>query len=155
MRLMTKLLILILSTSMAHAESLRFVPNVQNDALAEEAIALLHCLSENSGASWEISDSLGAHYLQLKEEGGALVGEYRNGERRHPLSFRPGEADEACRSVFPESESAESEPEPELPREAPPEKRITPWVWAGLGAALVGGFLLWKSKPDYRSLRME
>jgi hypothetical protein len=155
------LLLLFARLTAEAAEPLRFQPTIQREDLAEEAIALLHCLAERSGAAWEFGpESGGSHRLELREEKGLLHGSYVDGDNARPVHLALGQADSVCNelrplpvSLAPVADTGGSEIFPD----GPEAKKNVPWLWAGVTAAVLGGVLLWKVKsgPEHRSLRME
>lgn len=160
MRILCLLLCFAISTQAHAGEILRFDARIQNEGLAEEAIALLHCLAERSGSGWEFSGNKGTHWLELSERSGAMTGTYHSEGKSREIALRAGEAEQACDSLIP----AAKKETPTLPVEGvmdlepdadTPETR--PYLkWAAISAALLGGFLLWRASrgPDYRSLEM-
>lgn len=154
--------ILALTQAFAGEAPLSFSARIQDEALAEEAIDLLHCVAERKGISWELgSDNAPAPSVRLVEKGGRLEGIFRDeATREFTLSKNGWRA--ACDELVPEAARA-SAASPYLPTEAPEtEKSGTgeskgKWLVAGaVVAALAGGFILWRAgRPDHRSLRME
>ncbi|MGE3262782.1 MAG: hypothetical protein AB7K68_13460 [Bacteriovoracia bacterium] len=147
----------------AKADTIQFAAAVQNEELAEEAITLLHCLSERSGVSWEFTGiAEGSHWLKLEESGKELRGMYHRGASETPIVLKIGEAESVCQKFYAETK-AEIAPErfspqldlPALPANIEsPKKEYWPWVLA-FGAATVAGFFIWKSsQPDHRALQM-
>lgn len=156
-----KILILSLTTQAAFAgtDPLEFRARIKNELLAEEAIDLLHCLSDRLEIPWELGEGgKASHRLSLTEVGGGLEGVLVLPKGETKFSLGQGESQAVCEKILPEenSEEAEMEDEPDFPSASPagPAKN---WVWGvAAAAALVGGFLFWKSRqPDHRSLRME
>lgn len=153
------ILLLFSITLYAQAEILRFHPNIQNEALAEEAIELLHCLSEKSGSSWEFNGNAGGtHRLELREESNELRGKYHKEKESYPIALTQGSASDVCAKIYPISapESPLSE-EAMLPDHEPETPAKFPWKLAGAASAVLGAFLLWKLSrgPEHRSFRME
>lgn len=156
-------LALLFQTLTAQAETLQFAATVQNEDLAEEAITLLHCLSERSGASWEFTGVAGGnHWLKLEESGKELKGMYHRDANETPIVLKTGEAESVCQKFYAEAK-AEIVPEKFPPRlDLPafpanidsPKKEYWPWALA-FGAATVAGFFIWKSsRPEHRALQM-
>jgi hypothetical protein len=140
---------------------LLFTAKIQAESLAEEAIALLQCLSDRTGAPWELVAAIGdgSHWLRLEQVGSAVQGIYRNGAREEKISLRAGEAATVCTALAPESEApAPDENLPSLlPLEAEPEnegKSKMGWWWAGGALAVaLGGFLLWRAnQPAHEAI---
>lgn len=162
MRFTACLLLLSFSAPAHGATVLRFHPAIQREDLAEEAIALLHCLAERSGSAWEFSGETGDHRLELREgKDGSLNGQYRNGDVTKPVKLHVGGADATCDELTPPaaSKSVLGPPEeagPDLPDEEPETASKFPWIWVGAtAAAALGVFLIWKSRPAHRSVRMD
>jgi hypothetical protein len=142
------------------SESLSFVAQVENENLAEDAILLAHCLADRTDRPWEFNGELrGTHWLKVEERNHVLSGIYRDGKQETAFELKPGESDAVCDKLAPgktaEISSAQAlRTEPSLPVVAsdPPTKT---WLWVGVGAAAVAGFLFWKSRqPTYSSIQM-
>lgn len=137
------------------AERLEFSSRIQDEALAEEAIDLLRCLSERLTLPWELLEGgKGSHRLHLEEKAGALHGRFSSPEGEKRFTLPPAGASTICEELAPKPEK-ELEMALEESALPPPEKKSA-WLWwgAALGVAL-GGFLFWKSRqPDHRGLRM-
>jgi len=153
-----KLLCLLLSFQAAFAQDpLQFSARIQSEALAEEAIDLLHCLSEELEMPWELGEgNRASHRLHLKEKNGALEGEFVTPAGKTALHFSRGEAHATCAKLNPKPGIA---PEPAIPEtnlEALGSQSPKRWPWIlAAAAAVAGGFLLWKSRqPDHRGFRM-
>lgn len=160
------LLVWILLTAQAFAAApapLSFSARIQDEALAEEAIDLLHCLAERKGTSWELGlDDAPAPSVRVAEQGGKLVGVYRD-EGTHEFTLEKNGWRRTCEELQPAAEAialapAESTPAiPNFTEAAPSVGSTKTWAWVAAGAAvLAGGFILWRAgQPDHRSLRME
>lgn len=149
-------LILLIALPARAAGPLAFSGRIQNEALAEEAIDLLHCLADELEISWELSEeSKAAFSLRLEEKGNNLEGFFQTPEGRKTIRMGRGEANKICAELTSAEEKTASPVE--LPAESwEPEKSKPRWLWiAGAAALVAGGFFLWKSRPDHRSLRME
>lgn len=142
----------------ARGETLRFQPHIQRADLAEEAIALLHCLSDRSGTSWEFTGASGPHSLELHETSDAgLKGVYRRDGKETALSLRLGEAEKACAEVYPSTAFPVSAPSVPFVEEEVAEPTALPWGWIGVSSlGILGGFLLWKSQrgADHQAILM-
>jgi hypothetical protein len=153
-----KLFALLLSFQSAFAQDpLQFSARIQNEALAEEAIDLLHCLSEQLEMPWELGEgNRASHRLTLREKNSALEGAFTTPAGETAITLGRGEAHAVCAKLAPKLSLA---PDPDLPEknwetlDSPMPKR---WLWAAAAAAAVaGGFLFWKSRqPDHRGFRM-
>lgn len=130
----------------ARGEALQFQPHIQREDLAEEAIALLHCLSERSGSGWELSGALGAHGLELRETPeGTLRGFYRKNRTDKPVELKLGEAEKVCAQEYP-APTLEIAPQvATLDEDVEEEPTRKPWGWIALSVGIVGGLLLWKA----------
>ncbi len=156
------LLQLVPAYAAASAPPIQFFALAESDALAEEAILLLHCLSARANTSWEFSgEASGRHWLKVTEKAGLLHGTYRREESVKPFTLKTGGSEEACDALEPPSPGLALQPpealspalEGDLPAESPPSRA---WLWAGLGAAAVVGFLFWKSRqPEHRGIEMK
>jgi hypothetical protein len=154
---MKTIALLLLFALPAHgADPLAFSGRIQNEALAEEAIDLLHCLADSLGLPWELNEEGKAAYsLRLEEKNGRLEGNFGSPAGKKEVRLSKGEANKVC-STLTEAEEKTADA-PSLPEENwEPEKSKPRWLWvAGATALLLGGFLFWKSRPDHRSLKME
>lgn len=152
-------------------EAIAFVAQVDSEALAEEAILLLHCLATRSDTSWEFSgEARGNHWLKVVEKSGRLNGTYHRASTAKEFTLQPGGSDQACDTLEPGSPAtsgslAEKAIEP-APSFAPaldtPEMEsrssagTSPWLWVGIASVAVAGFLYWKSRqPDHRGIEMK
>ncbi len=142
------------------AEIMRFFAQVESDALAEESILLVHCLSARSGSPWEFSGQAdGRHWVKVEERKGTLEGIYQRDAIQKTFRLSTGETEKVCDQLEPAATPPISESLPpnislDFREEENPGKKAT-WLWVGLGAALVGGFILWKSKqPSHRGVEM-
>jgi|GEM_PF-7071968 len=160
------ILLHLLPTNADGKEPIAFVARVESDALAEEAILLLHCLAARSDTTWEFSGEVrGNHWLQVSEKSGALLGNYHRGKSSKAFPLRAGGSDEACDLLEPAAnpgeKTFETEPQPspalnkpELEVQAQPASHA--WLWLGAAAVAVAGFFYWKSKqPAYRGIEMK
>ena len=164
MSLFTKFLCLFFTTQSATAsETLSFSAQIEDESLAEEAIMLTHCLSEQSGHPWEYTaDSSGPRWLKLHEEGRKIRGIYHHDGRDNTLELSPGESDEVCAKLEPNSKHKNfsvippnEHLSPETTAISQPEEIKKNLLWLGLGLASIGGFLLWKShQARFRSIEM-
>ncbi|RZA06796.1 MAG: hypothetical protein EOP11_09425 [Proteobacteria bacterium] len=157
------LLILQQSLAFAAPAPLSFSARIQDEALAEEAIDLLHCLSERKGIAWELGpDNAPAPSVRLVEKNGLLEGIYE-GERRQAFSLKKNGWRMACNELSPVADAEIASASPAsflteapatLPQEKSPAKK---WLIAGAAVlVMAGGFMAWRSgRPDHRSLRME
>ncbi len=132
--------------------TLEFQAKIQNEALAEEAVTLLRCLAQRGEFTWEFVDEIkGTHWLKVQEESKIAHGLYtKNGETR---SFRLEKGQAACDLLQPQI-SAQAETVL-LPLEAPEATTsYRPWIWAGLGAAVLGGtiYFLTQKKSTHEAL---
>jgi hypothetical protein len=158
MKIISVLLLFSFALPAHTAEILRFHPNIQNEALAEEAIELLHCLSEKSGSSWEFNGNAGGtHRLELREESHQLRGKYHKEGESHSVELLQGSASSVCAKIYPALVPSADLEEPLLPDHEPETRAKFPWKFAGAAAAVLGAFLLWKASrgPEHRSFRME
>lgn len=154
--------LLAFTQAFASPAPLSFSARIQNEALAEEAIDLLHCLSERKGIPWELgTENSPAPSVRLVEKNGALEGEYRGEEKKEFRLERNGwraACDQLAPGAAPSAPVASSGPflPTEEPAPAPGHANKT-WLVAGAAVAvLAGGFILWRAnRPDHRSLRME
>lgn len=151
------LLSFVLPTARA-ADPLQFEARIQKESLAEEAIDLLHCLSERLEIPWELGEGGRAAYrLKLEEKNGLIEGKWLTPEGEKPVHLGPGEAQTVCANLLPGAQ-APSTTIPELASDLNASvSSPKTWAWAAAaGAIVLGGFFLWKSRqPDHRSLRME
>jgi hypothetical protein len=158
-------LLLLLQIFPHHAQGaapISFVAQVESDALAEEAILLLHCLANRTDTSWEFSGEIqGSHWLRVLEKKGALEGTYRRGETTKSFALKQGEADQACERLEPGSPLIPARAENSFPSSLRvtegEEPRIAPktWIWVGIASAALGGFFFWRSRqPDHRGVEM-
>jgi hypothetical protein len=158
-----------LSPSAQGADNLNFTARIEDDALAEESILLLHCLSDRSGRSWELSTQpTGSFWLSLRQEGKVAKGNYHKPEREQQFVLEQGSAQAACDRLEPLSAFDAVKPAAPLPRDqalveqsaTANEATFTPvrnkWLWAaGTAGLLLGGFFLWKSRQaDYHRIQM-
>lgn len=135
-------------------EPIRFLAMVESEALAEEAILLLHCLAARADTSWEFSgEASGQHWLKVQEKNKILEGTYKRGASTTGFELRAGESDQACDKLEPTA----SKPEPahalspalSTMQDEPEAGPTRTWLWVGLGAAAaVAGFFYWKSKQN-------
>lgn len=158
---------LLMSSSEANA-TLSFTAAVENENLAEEAIMLAQCLAERSGEAWEFSgETRGDHWLKVRQEGQQLRLIYRQGKQETAETWKSGSIEEVCAKLEPGSEKSSTEPfqprlasgprnlDPSLPEEVTSEKNRKPWIWIGIGAAALTGFLLWRAgQPNHLGLEM-
>ena len=144
----------------SQAGTLQFSAQVQDEALAEESVHLLHCLAERSGDHWEFSgNAAGDHWLKVTETGRRLQVRYLRSGAETQLELVPGEADNACDRLAPAAEMAKaplSEGFGTIALPTPTERKTKYWTWAAVFAgAAVASYLVWKSRqPDHRSLVM-
>lgn len=163
-----KLALLLLALQYAFAAPssapLAFSARIQDAALAEEAIDLLHCVAERKGIAWELAgENAGAPSVRLEEKDGRLEGTYRDDSiKKFELVKNGWRA--ACDQLVPASQQEEkiaSRAPLSLPTEDPvSESTASPtrkWIIAGAAVAVIaGGFILWRAnRPDHRGLRME
>lgn len=158
---------LLLPRTSSATEAISFVADVQSEALAEEAILLVHCLSNRSGLSWEWSgEKKGRQWLELHEKEGVAVGSYHRDQSDKTVELKLNQADAVCAALEPAAK------ESGLASLAPLEKDPAPlalvsddgqdsghsktWLWVGLGAAAIaGGFFLLRPKAaEHGSLLM-
>lgn len=156
MKFTALILIALTSSPSARAEEiLEFNARIQSEALAEEAIDLLHCVAGRLGLSWQLSESRrAAYWLELKEQGGGLEGQFKSPSGEKPVRLGLGESGAACSELAPPESAA---PEIAWPASSPePETKTRTWLLVGAAVAVAaGGYLLWKSRPDHRSIRFE
>jgi hypothetical protein len=142
-------------------ETLQFAANVQNEDLAEEAVHLLHCLSERSGAPWEFTGEIsGDHWLRVNEKEKSVHASYRHEGMQTEFDLPLGGAESACEKIFPDRAISEKAPEPvnlgnlSVPTRSERKTAYRAWAAAFAGAGVLG-FLIWKSRqPDHRALVM-
>ena len=154
------ILIVSLLSNTSSAAILEFSPLIRDENLSDEAIELLHCLSDRSKSNWEITEKIkGTHYLILKESNLSLEGEYKNESMVKQLHLKTGEAATICQSIYPSE--IPNVGHFSLPASGNRESIATtksnfPWAIAGVGLALIGGFFLWKksSTPDHQSIHL-
>lgn len=155
---MKTIALLLLFALPAHgADPLAFSGRIQNEALAEEAIDLLHCLADSLGLPWELNEEGKAAYsLRLEEKNGRLEGAFGSPAGKREIRLGKGEANKICSEITGAEEKIAGDT-PALPAEGwEPEESKPRWLWIGAAAALLaGGFFLWKSRPDHRSFKME
>lgn len=149
-------LLLLIALPARAADPLAFSGRIQNEALAEEAIDLLHCLADGLELPWELSEDTKAVYaLRLEEKGAQLEGFFQSPAGKKEIRLGKGEANKICAGLT----ETEEQPValPGLPAENwEPEKPKPKWLWIAAGAALLaGGFLWWNSRPDHRAFKME
>src|SRR5258708_1885589 len=86
-----------------HAEELlSFTAQVENEALAEEAILLVHCLAERTGHGWQFDpETHGKLWLNLREEAHRLKGIYHRGEAEKAVTLTSGGSDSVCDQLEP------------------------------------------------------
>jgi len=163
-----KLVLILIALQQAFASlnpaPLAFSARIQDAALAEEAIDLLHCVADRQGISWELAaDTTSSPSVRLDEKDGHLEGTYR-GEATKSFRLAKNGWRAACDELVPSAkeEVAAGKSLLSLPTENPVDENAKPnrtktWLIAGAAvAALAGGFMLWRSgRPDHRSLRME
>lgn len=161
-RTLALLLALTLARPAAAAPVIRFAAHVESEALAEEAILALHCVSSRAGLPWEFSgEASGSHWLRASEEKGKVRLTWHRPEGEREALLGVGGAEEACGKLEPAlalAPAAAAEPALERLGSAAGEEEEAPsraWLWVGLGAAVAAGFLLWKSRqPDHRGVEM-
>jgi hypothetical protein len=156
-KILAVVLVAALAVPSAAAEPLEFSARIKSETLAEEAIDLLHCLSEALDIPWELGEGGKAPYrLNLREENGSLSGAFISPEGERSFRLSSGEARSACAALAPAPEEPAWEEERLLSRWEPPEESRR-WLWSAVGAAaLTGAFFLWKSRqPKHRSFRMD
>ena len=155
--------ILVAQSALAATPPLSFSARIQDEALAEEAIDLLHCLAERKGISWELGlEDAPAPSVRVVEQGGKLVGFYR-GEAKVDFTLEKNGWRRTCELLEPRAETASpgvfspAPALPDFPQEPKARSGQKTWLWIAAGAAvLAGGFILWQGRqPDHRSLRME
>lgn len=149
------------------SDTIRFSAQMEDEALAEEAILLVHCLANRSGLPWEFTgETRGNHWLRLQEKNQVAHGTYKNAEKEEAFVLRSGEADTTCEQLEPSSPSPKlgsAEEVAPLPRlggtesaestMSAPNKKV--WLWLGLGAAAITGFLIYKARqPQHRTIEM-
>ena len=128
----------------------------QLEALAEEAIDLLHCLADELELPWELNEEgKSAFSLRLEEKGARLGGSFQSPAGKKEIRLTKGEANKMCAQLTETEEKAAAIPD--LPAgDWQPESPKPKWLWFAAGAALLaGGFLLWNSRPDHRAMKME
>jgi hypothetical protein len=129
-----------------------FQARIQSEGLAEEAIDFLHCVSESTELSWELSEAKSPNQILLQEKGGELVGFLKIENQEKPLQIKAGEAQFICENLFPPKIA-----KPEIPVifDQPIASSKT-WVTAGVLTLAVGlGIFLWKNQqPDHRGIQM-
>ena len=156
MKFFTALLLFSFSLQQASAATIGFSANIPSEDLAEEAISLLRCLSEQSENPWELSQ--GGTYewnLNLKQVSDHVEGSFQQGEKITAIKLQ-GNGKEICRTLFPPKEPAPVE-QPKLPAFDEPEPRGKSLLLGSVALAVIaGGIFLWaRSRPDHRSLKME
>jgi hypothetical protein len=164
-------------------EPLRFVAEVSDEALAEDAILLAHCLATRTNRGWELgSEARGPYSLRVTEKDAKLIAVYHGGAEERSFTFAAGASDVACDKLEPAAgllaDAKPPAPEPRplaalappsplaaIPRgellaaadEEPPAWNKT-YLWVGAGiAAAVGGFLILHAhshRPDFSSVQM-
>lgn len=153
------LLLLILPLS-ANAEPLEFSARIKSENLAEEAIDLLHCLSDRLEIPWELGEG-GRASIRLKvvEKSQKLEGEFFREGKAEAFTLSAGESARICEQLAPIQK-----PDPNFPlglkEDWQPEPEPAKWIWAASAVAtvavLAGGFLFWKSRQsDHRGLKMD
>lgn len=154
-------LALLISQSAQASIPLQFSSEIKSEPLSEEAILLLNCLADESGSTWELSNTKGKHYLNLKEENESTAsGVYRTENNEIAIKLKLGEAENICREIFPKTleKPVGKSLEPELPIEnsaISTQESKKSWLWLTMGVAVVAGFFYWKAQqPDHRSLSM-
>lgn len=161
MKIVSLIMLVILTSNSALAETLQFAASIQNEDLAEESILLLHCLAERSGSAWEFSgEASGSHWLELKEKGSAAEGKYHHGKDEAPVRLRVGQAENLCGEIFPDTppESlAPVTPSPALPNfgaiSASPKASYWPWA-LGAAAVVTVGYALLHSRDRHQGFTM-
>lgn len=164
----------------AHAEEpIRFVAEVSDEALAEDAILLVHCLATRLQRGWELGgEARGPVWLKVMEKEHRLTAQFHQDPGEKTVSFRAGESDSACEALVPASAAPPSTTPAPSPLAAlaplpalstiPPGELVAAadgdahqtktWLWVGGGiAVLAGGFLLYRAhahRPDYGALQM-
>ncbi len=161
------LLSLILSSNAQAAPVIHFSAQIDDESLAEDVILLLHCVSTRSGLTWEFSgETKASHTLLAREEGRKARLAWKQPGTEKQTVMSKGGSEEACNALAP----ALAEPETGAPgpntlpalsslgsleedtEETPASKA---WIWAGLGAAAVAGFLIWRSRqPDHHGVEL-
>jgi hypothetical protein len=134
-----------------------FSARIQEAALAEEAIDLLHCLSDHLNMDWELGEGRQAKWsLNVREGQGKLIGSFHAPDKDTKISLAEGDAGALCDQLAPSAAEKVTEIGSPLPESREPETRST-WIWAvGALAVAAGGFFLWKAgRPDHQSIRME
>jgi hypothetical protein len=168
----------------AHAEEpLRFAAEVSDEALAEDAILLVHCLATRTSRGWELGgEAKGPYFLRVTEKDAKLTAVYRGGAEERSFTFAAGASDSACdkleptagllaasnplaAEVSPLAALAPPSPLAAVPRgellsaaddEPPAWNKTYLWVGAGI-AAVVGGFLVLHAhshRADFNSVQM-
>lgn len=164
MKFVTLVLILAQLPLTSLAETIQFSANVPDEDLAEEAVHLLHCLSERSGAGWEFTAEItNQHWLRVNENGKAANVIYHSPDAETQFELRSGEAEMRCERIYPSKKAAIAEPAsketPMLGNLSVPStnnRKTIYWTWAAAFAgASLAGYFIWKSRqPAHRSLLM-
>ncbi len=150
-------------------EAMSFVAQVEDEALAEEAILLAHCVATRSGRGWEFNGEIrGTHWLQVREKNHLLKGSYQNGNEEIAFELHAGGSDKTCETLEPGKAERKNGIVPETltpPALATNESNSgifenpntghKTWIWAGLGVTAIAGFLFYKSRqPDHTAIQM-
>ena len=160
------LLCLSLPLEAAASPVIRFSAQVESEALAEEVILLLHCVSTRAGLSWEFSgEASGSHWLAAREAKGKAQLTWHKPEGEKTAELAAGGSENACDQLEPALKTTGELAGPAAARSLEPmsaslldtedQAPSRAWLWAGLGAGVVAGFLFWKSRqPDHRGVEM-
>jgi hypothetical protein len=169
MNFLKSALCLALCTTTARAETLlSFTAEITDEALAEDAILLVHCLSDRTAHSWELnSETRGPLWLKMKEVGPAVEGIYHKEGKDLPFTLKPSNSDEICNQLEPASNPTPTlgllkpdikDPGPRGVTEIDPPSNSTgkPWLWAAAaGAAILAGAFFWRAhQPSFSKINM-